>query len=160
MQTIGKGSKRCYIIPPTVPDLTCSFGFANSTGKRKFWTGRSSTARLLFFRTLWYNNNVKLDIFEPKIGGLIMRYGTKVITIGLLIVLMATGGAFAVGYERYNAEAPSDARIKGKANGSHDFCEAVKKASFVEKAPAVLDEVAAFIKDLLAQFGLKGNGAR
>lgn len=89
-----------------------------------------------------------------------MRYGTKVIAIGVLIVLVATGGALAVGYERYNAEAPSDARIKAKANGSHDFCAAVKKASFVEKAPAVLDEVAAFIKDLLAQFGLTENRAR
>ncbi len=84
-----------------------------------------------------------------------MRYGTKVIAIGVLIVLVATGGALAVGYERYNAEGLSEAQIKGKANGNQDFCAAVKKASFMEKAPAVLDEVAAFIKDLLAQFGHK-----
>ncbi len=89
-----------------------------------------------------------------------MRYGTKVIAIGILIVLTATGGALAVGYERYNAEAPSNGQVTAKANGSQDFCAAVKKASFVEKAPAVLDGVAAFIKDVLAQFGLTENGAR
>ncbi len=89
-----------------------------------------------------------------------MRYGTKVIAIGIVIVLASTGGALAVGYERYNAEAPSNGHVTTKANGSTDFCTAVKKASFVEKAPAVLDQVAAFIKDVLAQLGLSENKGR
>ncbi len=89
-----------------------------------------------------------------------MRYGTKIVAIGILIVLIASGGALAVGYERYNVQAPSDARVKSKASGITDLCTAVKKASFVEKAPAVLDGVAAFIKDILAQFGLPANRAR
>jgi hypothetical protein len=115
------------------------------------------TARLLFFSTLWYNHNVKLDISGPKIGGLMMRYGTKVIAIAILTVLGTTGGALAVGYERYDVGAPSHAHMKARTNGGHDFCTAVKKASFVEKAPVVLDEVAAFVKDVLAQFGLKAK---
>jgi hypothetical protein len=89
-----------------------------------------------------------------------MRYGTKVIAIAILTVLVTTGGALAVGYERYNAETPSKAQVTAKANGSTDFCTAVKKASFVEKAPAVLDGIAAFVKDVLAQFGLSENKAR
>src|SRR5271157_582303 len=117
-------------------------------------------ARLLFFSMLCYNNNVKLDILGPKTGGLIMRYGTKVVAIGILIVLVAVGGALAVGYERYNAEVTSDGQSKANAAARPDFCTAVKQATFVEKAPAVLDQVAAFIKDFLAQFGLTENGAR
>jgi hypothetical protein len=117
-------------------------------------------ARLLFFSMLWYNNNVKLDILGPKIGGLIMRYGTKVVAIGILIVLVAAGGVLAVGYERYNAEGQSDGQIKANATASQDVFTAVKQATFAEKVPAVLDEVAAFIKDLLAQFGLSENRAQ
>lgn len=89
-----------------------------------------------------------------------MRYGTKVIAIGILIVLIAAGGALAVGYERYNVEGPSQGQVKAKANVNHDLCAAVKKATFVEKAPALLDGVAAFIKDVLAQLGLDANRAR
>ena len=89
-----------------------------------------------------------------------MRYGTKVVAIGILIVLIAAGGALAVGYERYNAEAPSEGQVKANANANPDLCAAVKKATFVEKAPALLDEVAAFVKDILAQFGLTANRAR
>jgi len=116
--------------------------------------------RLLFFRMLWYNNNVKLDIFGPMTGGLIMRYGMKIVAIGLMIVLVATGGALAVGYDRYDAEAPSNGQIKANGAAQPDFCSALKKATFVEKAPAILDEAAAFIKDILAQFGLTGNKDR
>jgi len=89
-----------------------------------------------------------------------MRYGTKVVAIGILIVLVAVGGALAVGYERYNAEGTSDGQIKANATASPDVFTAVKQATFVEKVPAVLDEVAAFIKDFLAQFGLTENRAR
>jgi hypothetical protein len=66
----------------------------------------------------------------------------------------------AVGYERYDAGTPPHAQSKARTNGSHDLYAAVKKASFVEKAPAVLDEVAAFVKDVLAQFGLTENKSK
>jgi len=90
-----------------------------------------------------------------------MRYGTKVVAIGILIVLVAVGGALAVGYERYNAEeGTSNGQVKVNATASPDVFTAVKQATFVEKVPAVLDEVAAFIKDFLAQFGLTENRAR
>jgi hypothetical protein len=89
-----------------------------------------------------------------------MRYGTKVVAIGVLIVLVAAGGALAVGFERYSAEASSDTQIKANGNGRSDFCVAVKKATFLEKVPAVLDEAADVIKDVLAQFGLAQNKAR
>ncbi|MBM3301981.1 MAG: hypothetical protein FJY85_18760, partial [Deltaproteobacteria bacterium] len=35
--------------------------------------------------------------------------------------------------------------------------DAIKKATFIEKGPALIDEVAFTIKDVLGQFGL-GNG--
>jgi hypothetical protein len=89
-----------------------------------------------------------------------MRYGTKVVAIGILIVLVAVGGALAVGYERYNAEGTPDGQIKANATASPDVFTAVKQATFVEKVPAVLDDVAVFIKDFLAQFGLSDNRAR
>jgi hypothetical protein len=88
-----------------------------------------------------------------------MRYSAKVVAMSLLIVLVAVGGALAVGYERYNADGKSEGQVKASATARPDLCAAVKQATFVEKAPAVLDEVAAFIKDVLAQFGLE-NRAR
>ena len=64
-----------------------------------------------------------------------MRYGTKVVAIGILIVLVAVGGALAVGYERYNAEGTSDGQIKANATASPDVLHGGEASHFCGKGP-------------------------
>ncbi|MGB6065745.1 MAG: hypothetical protein WBG50_13150 [Desulfomonilaceae bacterium] len=89
-----------------------------------------------------------------------MRYGTKVIAIVILTVFATTGGALAVGYEHYYIGGPAASHAKAYSNTRTDFCAALKKATFVEKVPGLLDDAAAFIKDVLGQFGLAENKAQ
>ncbi len=89
-----------------------------------------------------------------------MRYGAKVVAIGILIVFAAAGGVLAVGYERHYLGAPAASEANAYDNSRTDFCAALKKATFVEKVPALLDEAAAFIKNVLVQFGLPANKTR
>ncbi len=86
-----------------------------------------------------------------------MRYGAKVVAIVILTVFTATGGALAVGYERYYLGTSSASQAKTCCSTPTDFCAALKKATFVEKVPGLLDDAAAFIKEVLGQFGLTEN---
>lgn len=78
----------------------------------------------------------------------------KAVLIAVVVVFAATSSVLAVGYERYvvNGSArpvPID-RVKRYASLEN----ALKQASFCEKYPKVLDEVAFTVKDILSQFGL------
>ncbi|MEJ2715758.1 MAG: hypothetical protein P8182_01255 [Deltaproteobacteria bacterium] len=78
----------------------------------------------------------------------------KAMMIAIMLVLVGTGSALAVGYERYFINGPSPVGHSNKAATCRNLENALKKASLVEQYPKVLDEVAFTVKDILSQFGL------
>lgn len=71
----------------------------------------------------------------------------KVIVLSLVLGLMGASGAWAVGYERLETPQPRK-QVKSVAIG------APANGSFAKKCPALLDETASVVKDILSQFGL------
>jgi hypothetical protein len=78
----------------------------------------------------------------------------KAMVIAVMVVLVGTGSALAVGYDRYVVNGPSQVGYDDKAGSYSDLEKALKKASLVEHYPKLLDEVAFTVKDILSQFGL------
>jgi hypothetical protein len=87
-------------------------------------------------------------------GGRTMTFCARIVGIALIMVLVVTGGAFAVGYERYDDAAVSRVRPK---TGMQTVSYQQDSASFFKKFPAALDEVAFFVRDILSQFGLANS---
>ena len=83
-----------------------------------------------------------------------MRFAKQVIGIALIVFLLTTTAALAVGYERRQVNGPSDVTSTEKAKTPQSVVNAVREASFIDKFPACLDSVAGIVKDLLGQFGL------
>jgi len=84
-----------------------------------------------------------------------MTFRVAIFTLALLFILTASHSVYAVGYERYEVNGAQETQSKAKSDGAEGLAQAVKQATFVEKVPAVLDQVAFFVRDVLAQFGLK-----
>lgn len=83
-----------------------------------------------------------------------MTFRAAILTFALMFVLTASHSVYAVGYERYPANGVEETQSKAKSDEAEGLCQAVKQAAFVEKVPAMLDQVAFFVRDVLAQFGL------
>lgn len=83
-----------------------------------------------------------------------MTFCARIVGIALIMVLVVTGGAFAVGYERYDDASVSRVRPK---KGMQTISYHQESSSFLKKCPAVLDEVAFFVRDILSQFGLANS---
>jgi len=88
-----------------------------------------------------------------------MRVVVAAIAITCLLFLLGLEKAPAVGYERYDVSGASGQVKKSAPPPATGWCDAIKKATFVEKYPAVIDEVVSVIKDVLSQFGLARNRA-
>lgn len=83
-----------------------------------------------------------------------MRYVMKTIAIGILFLFLTSGPVLAVGMEKYDVSGAPDTANKVVENGNANVYGALRQASFVERVPAVIDEIAFFVKDILGQFGL------
>ncbi len=81
----------------------------------------------------------------------------RIIGIALIMVFTGIGSAFSVGYERYDAAAVS--RVSPK-KGMQTVSYQQENSSFLKKCPAMLDEVAFFVRDVLSQFGLTNSKKR
>lgn len=86
-----------------------------------------------------------------------MRLGVSLIGLVLAALLALPCSALAVGYERYEV---SGGKVKSKGDTRTTLTESLKKATFCEKYPALLDGTALAIKDLLGQFGLTDRKMR
>ncbi|HMK34987.1 MAG TPA: hypothetical protein VK463_07975 [Desulfomonilaceae bacterium] len=84
-----------------------------------------------------------------------MSFYNKISGIMLIIVFCLTNSAFSVGYERYDLAENSGAKRKTIVQ-TVDYDQ--ERSSFFKKCPAVLDEIAFFVRDLLSQFGLTQSG--
>jgi hypothetical protein len=107
---------------------------------------------LLIFNKLWYNYNVKLNVFGPTRGGGIVRRGTRIVSVVLIILLVGPMNALAVGYERYRPAGSVEAQVK--AQETCDWWGSLKQGLLVDKYPGLIDEAACAVKDLLSQFGI------
>ncbi len=83
-----------------------------------------------------------------------MKFRNRVVSMMVMIVLLGTSVAMAVGYQRYEIDPADQTKPVAKAPDCQDLGQAIKEASFLEKYPAVIDRVVLFVKDLLGQFGL------
>ena len=83
-----------------------------------------------------------------------MRLRTTIIAAALLVGMAGIQSAFAVGFERYDRSGTPQERKQVYPQTTNGFVQAATKASFAEKYPDVLDEVALFVRDVLSQFGI------
>jgi len=83
-----------------------------------------------------------------------MRVKFMVIVTTLFVLLIGAGYVLAVGYESYGTTAERHSKAKVYPQTERGLCEALKHASFVEKYPSVIDELAFTVRDILSQFGL------
>jgi len=83
-----------------------------------------------------------------------MSFSKRIVGIALILIFSCAGNAFSVGYERYDAP-------EGPASSSKNGMKVVnyrpENSSFLKKCPAVLDDVAFFVRDVLSQFGLTNS---
>jgi hypothetical protein len=77
-----------------------------------------------------------------------MRYVIKSMAVILLLFLLSLGTALAVGFEKYDISGAPDSSNRALENG------AMKQSSIIDKAPAAIDEITFFVRDILGQFGL------
>lgn len=84
-----------------------------------------------------------------------MRFYVAILALAVAVILVQPHGASAVGYERYEVSNGHVSR-----SGVPPKSGALKKATFWEKCPAVLDDVAFFVRDVLSQFGLAEHRSR
>ncbi len=86
-----------------------------------------------------------------------MRSFAKICGIILLITLLSVSLVMAVGYEKYDSSGNPITGTEKDSNQEQSVSSALQKATFADKYPEVIDEVAFFIKDVLSQFGLTEN---
>jgi hypothetical protein len=82
-----------------------------------------------------------------------MSFLRKIVGLALILTFSCAGMAFSVGYERYDAIDSTASSKKGTRTVSYES----ETASFLKKCPALLDEVAFFVRDMLSQFGLANS---
>jgi hypothetical protein len=73
--------------------------------------------------------------------------GFKVIVLTAILGILVTTTGWAVGYERL--EVPQNPKVTKTV-----ITHTTSNGSFLQKCPALLDDTAAVIKDILSQFGL------
>ena len=83
-----------------------------------------------------------------------MRSFLRLFVVFALALFITAGNAFAVGYERIPVKNPRPVKVRQSTSYAPGGWAAVKKATFVEKIPGVIDDAAMTVKGLLAQFGL------
>ncbi len=81
-----------------------------------------------------------------------MQYCSRLLVLAALVIGLAFGNAWAVGYERQNANG------RGASKATRQVCPTIWDS--LKKVPDAIEGVAAGIKDILGQFGLKANGKR
>lgn len=86
-----------------------------------------------------------------------MKFSIVVLAVALVFLVAVHSDVYAVGYERYEVNGGREQQVKSTASNGKGLYKAVKDATFVDKVPAVLDEVAFFVRDILGQFGLRSH---
>jgi hypothetical protein len=86
-----------------------------------------------------------------------MKCAATVLAVVLIGSFVGTQTALAVGYERYEVSASEPVESKSVGQSSQNLYKAIQNATFMEKYPAMIDEVALFVKDVLSQFGLENK---
>jgi hypothetical protein len=89
-----------------------------------------------------------------------MKSVLRILAVFALATCMAAGSAFAVGYERFPVTNPRPVKVHPGRSYVPRGWDAVKKASFADKIPVVIDDAAMAVKGLLSQFGLTGKKTR
>ncbi len=82
-----------------------------------------------------------------------MKYCSRLLVLAALVSGVAFGNAWAVGYERQDANG-----VRGASKATRQVCPTVWDS--LKKIPDAMDGVSSSIKDILRQFGLNVNGKR
>ena len=83
-----------------------------------------------------------------------MRSFAKVLGIIALITFLSVNVVMAVGYEKYDSSGNPVSKTENGVKNGEGVGAALEKATFAQKYPEIIDEVAFFIRDVLSQFGL------
>lgn len=84
-----------------------------------------------------------------------MKFFVLMVAVALALLAFQPNQASAVGYERYDV---SNGHLTKP--GVPQQNDAPKKPAIWEKYPALLDDVAFFVRDVLSQFGLAEHRSR
>lgn len=86
-----------------------------------------------------------------------MRLYLTIMAVAVTLVFVSMQSALAAGYVSYSTGSPPKIESRTFPQTTQGLYDALKHASFVEKYPSLIDEVAFTVKDILGQFGLTGN---
>jgi|GEM_PF-6717767 len=85
---------------------------------------------------------------------MIMKYFRALVTIAFSLVI-GTGTTLAAGYDRYDRKSSNQTHYKTARHSRADGWSSFYKATYSDKIPSALDEMALSFSDFLGQFGLK-----
>lgn len=83
-----------------------------------------------------------------------MRFLRRVPTLVLALALLVPTSALSVGYERYHPDGRPIVQNNGKSQTEPPVWESLKRATYLDRVPALLDGTAAMVRDILGQFGV------
>ncbi len=83
-----------------------------------------------------------------------MKYFRAFAVIAFSLVI-GTGTPLAAGYDRCDRKSSNQIHSKVTKRGHADAWSSLKKATYLDKVPSALDEIALSARDLFGQFGLK-----
>lgn len=70
-------------------------------------------------------------------------------------IVLGTGTPLAAGYDRYDRKSSNQTHYKTTKHSRADGWSSFNKATYLDKIPSALDEMALSFRDFLGQFGLK-----
>jgi hypothetical protein len=83
-----------------------------------------------------------------------MKTMARIHILCALILLLGLGHAGAVGYDKHVVRESAAPQADTKASCAPAKSEAPKPKTWLERGPGLLDDAAAFVKDILGQFGI------
>ncbi len=88
-----------------------------------------------------------------------MKYCSRLLALAALVIGIALGNAWAVGYERQDTNG-----ARGVSKASRQVCptfwDALKQLPLVTKIPDAVDGFASGVKEIFAQFGVNPDKKR
>jgi hypothetical protein len=84
---------------------------------------------------------------------IIMKYFRALVIIAFTVVI-GTGTPLA-GHDRHDMKSSNQTHSKAAKQSYGDGWSSFKKATYLDKIPSTLDEIAFFVRDFLGQFGVE-----
>jgi hypothetical protein len=98
-----------------------------------------------------------ISLFNARLSGLmevIMKY-FRALAVIVFSLVIATGTPLAAGHDRNDHRSLNQTHSRSAKQSQAEGWSSFKKATYLDKIPSALDEIALSFHDFLGQFGLK-----